>query len=114
MKISLLLVQSIKRLTLMARAKLRQQWEYPPMPYLEQVLNHCSRAGQTYVWLWKHADDNKVCHVRASHIAEATLISKATFKHSLRALCREGLLSFQESDDIMEIELTGWDDEDDQ
>jgi hypothetical protein len=84
------------------------------MPYLEQVLNHVPKAGQTYVWLWKHADDNHVCHLRASQIADVTMMSKACFKHALRALCREGLISFQENDDILEVELVGWDDEDDQ
>lgn len=93
----------------MAQAKLYSRRDYPPMPYLEQVLNHAPKAGQVYLWLWRHANEDHVCHLRASLIADCTMISKTSFKNSLRALCREGLLSFQEHDDIVEIELVGWD-----
>ena len=91
--------------------KLGAKREYPPMPYLEQVMNHVPKAAQTYVWLWKHSNHENICQLRSSRIAEVTMMSKATFKNSLRALCREGLANFEESDDVMKIELTGWDDD---
>lgn len=100
-----------KKKDFMARKTLNPDWDYPPLPYLEQILNHCCRAAQTYLWLWNHSDQNRRCRLRSSTIADMTMISRARFKNSLREICREGLLSFREHNDILEIELVAWDEE---
>jgi len=95
----------------MARKKLNPDWDYPPLPYLEQVLNHCPRAAQTYLWLWTHSDENRRVRLRSSTIADVTMISRARFNNSLREIFREGLISFKEHLDIIEAELVTWDED---
>jgi hypothetical protein len=86
-----------------------QVWDYPPYPYLEQVLSHCPKAGCTYLYLWKHRDSNNYLQIERDKIPSSTLFSTASFLHNLRLLASEGLISFIEKGNRLKIELVGWD-----
>ena len=86
-----------------------QAWDYPPYPYLEQVLSHCPKAGYTYLYLWKHRDCENFLQIKRLDISTQTLISTATFMHNLRLLASEGLISFEEKAADVVIEIVDWD-----
>jgi len=85
-------------------------WEYPPYPFLEQVLEHCPKAGKTYCFLWKKRDkDNRVLLQREDY----TFRHPNAFKEDLRKLFNEGLISFKDLGNRISIEMISWEDMED-
>lgn len=87
-------------------------WDYPPYPYLHQVLSHCHKAGLTYMDLWKQRDDKNKVIVGKDEIRTKFLSTTHTFHHNLLLLAKEGLVNVDERPNSLIIELTGWDNED--
>lgn len=84
-------------------------WDYPPYPYLHQVLSHCHKAGVTYLDLWKERDKNNKVTIEKDEIRSRFLASTHNFHHNLLLLVKEGLLSIDESSNRLIVELTDWD-----
>ena len=91
--------------------KIRKEWDYPPYPFLEQVLSHCPKAGWTYLFLWKERDAFDCLRIKKLDIPAKTLMSRISFDANMRNLCREGLVSAYQTDDDLQIELVRWEDE---
>ncbi len=83
--------------------------DYPPQPYFSSVLAHCPKAATTYCHIWKHQDDGGIYRVEKKAIADEFLLHPTTVKGHLRALCREGLLSINETPTMLNVELVQWD-----
>lgn len=91
-----------------------QLFDYPPHPYLKQVLVHCPKAGATYMQLWESRNKNNRVSIYKKQVKSEYLISQSKFKNDLLLLVREGLASIDESPLMLTIELVGWDDNYDQ
>ena len=86
-------------------------WDYPPMPYLEQVAHHASKSVSTYLWLWQHKNKDNVVNVKTEKVPYTVQQSKVLFRNNLQHLVREGLVNVKEKHDSYQIELVGWDEE---
>ena len=84
--------------------------QYPPMPYLEQVINHCPKAGRTYLTLWNIKGKTSAITLKKKRIPDVALQSAHCFRENLRSLALEGLVSYAEKGDNLLIELVEWDD----
>lgn len=82
--------------------------ECPPIFYLQQAANHCCKAIATYIELWKNKDVNNFVHLSIDDVRIA-YVSLARFRHDLKLLLKEGLVSFKEKNGVFTIELTAWD-----
>lgn len=80
----------------------------PPTPYLKVLSDHYCTLISIYIYIWENKNNNNLFHIKKSEISEKTLFEKKTFMTSLRKICREGLCSFKENKDSLEIELTDW------
>lgn len=87
---------------------IRQDFEcsLPPKAYLMQVMG---KTASEYCYLWDRKDKENCLSLTWSEIRR--LYNKNTFRTNLRELCSKGLLDYNESDDGVEIELVGWDNE---
>ena len=87
-----------------------QKQEYPPYFYLKQVATHYPRAVLTYIELWEKRD--KKCKVTAYKdlINIQFTHSRAQFMNDLKKLVNEGLVSCEETDQTLKIELVDWQD----
>lgn len=84
-------------------------WDCPPYPYLEVVASHCPRALKLYMELWKERDEFKRVLILDKELPIRFLLRKKQLVNQLLLLVREGVLSFEESQDKLTIELTDWD-----
>lgn len=84
--------------------------ECPPYFYLYQVANHCPKAVSTYLDLWNRRDKENYVAISIKEVRNH-FVSLARFRHDLKLLLKEGLLSFEEKNEKFKIEITGWDDE---
>ena len=80
------------------------------MAFLEQVINHCPKAGRTYLTLWNIKGKASTVNLKKKRIPDIALQSAHTFRENLRSLALEGLVSFAEKGDHLHIELVEWDD----
>lgn len=91
-----------------------------PEFYLFTIADHCPKALYTYIWLWKDKDEDNRVVISEKDAEVKYMISSTIFKNSLKAINKEGLLSyrdfsskrlgpFNEYERIYEIELVGWD-----
>ena len=78
--------------------------ELPPRLFLEQIMNDLSR---TYCFLWDIKGDTHTVSFTWKELHK--FYNKNAFRSNIRKLNREGLLSYEESDDGISIELVGWD-----
>jgi hypothetical protein len=80
----------------------------PPMPFLSQILD--SKA-KIYVFMWERKDDDNQFTMswRALH----HYFNKNTFRTNLRRLTDVGLISYDEDDEGVSVNLVGWDEIDD-
>ncbi len=85
--------------------------EYPPQHYFNQVLLHCPKAASTYCHIWKHQGKDNVYRVEKKAISDEFLLHPVTVKGHFRALCREGLVSINETPNTINVELMTWDNE---
>ena len=78
--------------------------ELPPKMFMMQILDNLTK---TYVFLWDKKDKlNRIC-ITWKELAK--YYNKNAFRSSLRKLCNEGLLNYDDSDEGISIELVGWD-----
>jgi hypothetical protein len=82
--------------------------EYPPYLYLTQVLDHCPKAGSTYMKIWHKRDRNNEVRVVKKNVYSEYLTSLAKFRHDLLMLIRESLINIDESPNEIHIELVNW------
>jgi hypothetical protein len=78
--------------------------ELPPKMFIMQILDNLPK---TYIFLWEKKD--KLNRIRMTWKDLSKHYNKNSFRTSLRKLCNEGLLNYDESDDGIAIELVGWD-----
>lgn len=76
----------------------------PPRLYMEQIMDNLSKA---YCFLWDHKDEQNKFEMTWKDLSR--YYNKNAFRSSLRKLNNEGLLSYEEDDDRISIELVGWD-----
>lgn len=81
-------------------------WEYPPYPFLQQVLHHCPKAALTYWHLWKQKDKNN--NVSMTNKDVSYFKHPNAFKSDLRQLNIEGLISYDEDGGKISIEMVDW------
>ncbi len=82
--------------------------DFPPYPYLKQVGEHCPKAVCTYMDIWKDRDKANKLKLYKDQVRNKYLISLAKFRHDLLLLVKEGLISIDETDQSLSIELIGW------
>jgi len=77
----------------------------PPRVFMEQIMD---KIASTYCLLWDRKNDQ---HRVSMTWHEISLhFHKNSFRATLRRLNKEGLLSYKESEDYVNIELVTWDD----
>ncbi len=86
-------------------------WDYPPYPFLSQVLQHCPQAGKLYLDLWKTQDKEGFSVLQKKEISSLFYLHPLAFKRKLLDLCSEGVCSLMEEDDKYVIEFISWDKE---
>lgn len=86
-------------------------WDYPPLPYLELVTQHCHKAAATYMALWKKRDKENCLIIKKSDIHEDYLMNVSSFNHNLRLLAKECVLNYEDHPKHIKIELVGWDED---
>jgi hypothetical protein len=84
-------------------------WDYPPYPYLEQVLVDSPAAGHTYMKLWSKRNPLNITEIKPDWRYE---YGKNLKKH-LWMLCNQGLINVDERPSVTIVELVGWDHEND-
>lgn len=89
---------------MMVRQDFSQGCDIPPMMFLNQILND---LGKVYCYLWKKRDTDN--HVSMSWDDVRRLWNKNNFRTSIRKLNNEGLLSYDESQAGIDIELVSYD-----
>lgn len=90
---------------------IHQLYDYPPYPFLQQVLDHCPKSGYLYLNLWKNRDKDNKIQILKKDIQNEYLISPIKFRNDLLHLCREALVSIDETPNSIYIELTDWEEE---
>jgi hypothetical protein len=83
--------------------------EYPPYLYLSQVAKNCPKAVLTYMVLWQAMNKENKVDVYKKEVRNEYLISLSKFRHDLLMLVKEGLVSIDETPNVLHIELVGWD-----
>ena len=78
--------------------------ELPPKPFMMQVMGS---LAQSYCFLWERK--NQENEVTMSWKDLSRYYNKNSFRTNLRKLNNEGLLSYDESEDGIHIELVGYD-----
>lgn len=80
----------------------------PPRLYMDQVMDSVSKA---YCFLWDLKNQENKIDMTWKDVSR--YYNKNTFRTSVRKLNNEGLLSYEENEDGIFIEMTGWDSIDD-
>lgn len=84
---------------------IRQDFQdLPPKLFMMQILDSVSKA---YVFLWEKKDPLNRINMTWKDVSK--YYNRNTFRTSIRKLNDEGLLSYNESDDGVFIEMVGWD-----
>lgn len=78
--------------------------QLPPRLFMEQIMDSLSRA---YCFLWDNRDEQNKFVTTWKDLSKH--YNKNAFRSSLRKLNNEGLLSYEETQDGIFIELVGWD-----
>lgn len=87
---------------------IQQLWEYPPKPFLEQIVRHCPKAAETYFFLWENKDKNNRLILTKDDVAFKHPVA---FKDDLRKLSNEGLINFRENAGAIGVEVVDWEEE---
>lgn len=77
----------------------------PPKPFLLEILDSVSKV---YVFLWDRKNDLDKISITWKDLTK--YYNKNLFRTSVRKLCDRGLLSYEESEDGISIEMVGWSD----
>lgn len=67
---------------------------FPPYDYLNQILEHCPRAGSIYLMLWKDKNDKNRVFYFKKDITDVHFIEWKRFKTDLVKLQKEKVLEF--------------------
>jgi len=89
---------------MLIRQDFHEQTPMPPRLFMEQIMDGLSKA---YCFLWDNRDKQNRFNMTWKDLSRH--YNKNTFRSSLRKLNNEGLLSYEESEDGIAIELVGWD-----
>lgn len=81
--------------------------DFQPLPPKEFMMHIMDSLMRTYVFLWDRKNDDNRVDMTWKDLSRYH--NKNSFRTNLRKLCNEGLLSYQESDQAIFIELVGWD-----
>jgi len=81
---------------------------FPPYMYLVQVLQHCPKAGATYMQLWKARNPQNHVKILKKTLKEEYLTSTAKFRHDLLMLSRESLINIEETPSYINVEMVDW------
>jgi hypothetical protein len=85
---------------------IRQDFEaLPPKMFMMQIMNEITKA---YCFLWEKKDKMNRLYMSWKDLSK--YYNKNFFRTSLRKLCGEGLLNYDELEEGIAIELVGWDD----
>ncbi|MFI5420121.1 MAG: hypothetical protein ACHQ1H_04060 [Nitrososphaerales archaeon] len=76
----------------------------PPRGYLDQIMDSVTRL---YCFLWDRKDSQNRIEMKWNEVCE--YYHRHAFRSGMRKLLNQGLLSYEESDDGISIELVGWD-----
>lgn len=79
--------------------------ELPPRFFLEQIMDDLAKS---YFFLWDRKNQDNKIMLTWKDLSK--YFNKNNFKTNLRKLNNEGLLSYEEYEEGIEIELVGWDD----
>ena len=86
--------------------------EFPPLPYLMNVLKNCPKAAWIYAQLWAARDSECKVICTRDDVRYTFLISPTLFRNILIYLVDLGLVSMREKPkEEFEIELVGFDKE---
>lgn len=84
---------------------IRQDFDkLPPKMFMMQIMDNIAKS---YCFLWERRDDMNKIEMTWKELSK--YYHKNCFRSSLRKLCAEGLLNFDESDNGILVELVGWD-----
>lgn len=89
---------------MLIRQDFHHQEKLPPRMFLEQVMDKLSKA---YCFLWDNKNEENKIDMSWKDVTR--YYNKNAFRSSIRKLNNEGLLSYQESDYGISIEMVGWD-----
>lgn len=96
-----------------SQEKTPEKPEHPPIEFIKQIASKCPMALELYFKLWDASD--KKYHIVFPKKEAHDLFSShpLAFKTHVNQICNIGLLSFFiNHNDIMKIELVGWQDGD--
>lgn len=79
---------------------------FPPYEYLTKVLEHCPKAGATYLKLWKFRDSEFKLKFTKNQIRTKFNTSFARFRHDLWLLVNESIIELYESKDLSKFRIT--------
>lgn len=83
-------------------------YDFPPYAYLEQVAIHCPKAVATYMHIWRKMDRMNRLHLEKKSIPRDFLKSVVRFKNDILLLVGEGLVSMNETLNMIHLEIVGW------
>lgn len=79
--------------------------DLPPKAFLIQIVDAVTKI---YMFLWDKKDKENKVYFTWKDLSK--YYQRNNFRTSLRALCNEGLLNWDETMDGISVELVGWDD----
>lgn len=79
-----------------------------PIEYLNRIADHCPRAMSTYLLCWREADDDLDVMLSKRFILFDYYNSFTRVLNDIKALAREGLLSFTVQDDAIFATLANY------
>lgn len=77
----------------------------PPIEFLIQILD---TQAKIYLFLWERKDKMNRFHIQWKDLNH--YYNKNTFRTNLRNLTGTGLISYEEDEEGVSIEMVGWDD----
>ncbi len=83
--------------------------EFPPIPYIKIVAEHCPRALCLYIKLWEEQSSNNTVVAYKDEIRHRFFTTITRFKNDLMAIVKEGLISVDETPSAYHVELVSWD-----
>lgn len=82
-----------------------QENKVPPRAFLDQIIDSLTKS---YFFLWDRKNQENKVMLTWKDLSK--FFHKNSFKTNLRKLNNEGLLSYEEFEEGISIELVGWDD----
>lgn len=86
------------------RQDFREPSEMPPRGFMDQIMDSLSKF---YCFLWDHKDEKNLLQMSWREVSH--IYNKNAFRTNLRKLSNHGLISYQEFEEGIKIEMVGWD-----